>query len=345
MRGLLVLTAIALRCATLAETAGGDQNSPSAGVGPFRKFAPGEIRGSAPYVLDDKPALYREPAALADANGVSLYLVMHDAQGHDVIGRTSAADGRTFFGAPQDVGHKPKEVLASDQTWEGADLAFPSVLSVVSGVWLYYVSGGAVGLARSTDGLTFTKGNGPVFVGDSLGPIVSASVAQLSDGTFRMMFAQGASIYEAASPDGLMWQRLDADPSTSVIDPVLAPALGAPRFDTLSVGAPCLVPRMTAAGRLQVRVLYTGLSQGEAGVQSAIGFAARYGDSGALTRATAPVYSVSKHESRPALYEQDGVSLLYVEQDSSDATYRAIAGAVSPPTITLPPTLDYPSAP
>jgi hypothetical protein len=316
-------------CATLAESAGGDSNLPTSGVGPFRKLAAGEVIGTAPYVLDDATADYRQPSALALGTGVALYLVVHATSGHDVIARTRADDGRTFYGSTEDIGTKPQQVLASDASWEGADLAHPSALSVGTGVWLYYTSNGSVGLAQSPDGLSFTKVSGPVFQG----PVDSATVAQLPDGTFDMLFATGGAFWEATSADGLTWQR--------ATDPVLAPGPG-----EVSIADPFLAPRVTAANRLQMRVLYASFLQTEGGSTSAIAFAARYGSASApLTRNPTPVYSVSKNERAPTLYENDGLSLLYVDQDSSDGTYRAIAAGVAPATATLAPPGAFPDSP
>lgn len=335
----IVLFALVLHCATLAETAGGDKNLPTAGGGPFRKLQAAELEhGSAPYLLDDSTAQYRHPTVLPlGGMEVALYFTMHDkTSGHDVIARSHALDGRTFYGATQDFGHVPKQVLASDQSWEAPDLAHPSVVATGGGVWVYYTSNGSVGLARSSDGLSFTKASGPVLDGG----IDSASVAQLPDGSYRMMFAQSGAIYEAKSADGATWQRMGTDP-------VLGPS--AP-FDVLGVFDPCFVPRVTVAGRLQFRVLYAGLApDGDASVPaSTIGFAARYADSGPLERATSAAYAIGKHERSPALFEFDGGDLLYVDQDQTPpngSTYRAIAAGVAPPSITLPQPSSYPDTP
>jgi hypothetical protein len=76
----IVLFALALHCATLAETAAGDKNLPSAGGGPFRKLQAAELEhGSVPYVLDDSTAVYRQPAVLPISGmELALYLVTHD---------------------------------------------------------------------------------------------------------------------------------------------------------------------------------------------------------------------------------------------------------------------------
>jgi len=341
-RAAILLAGFAVACSTLAETAGGDSNLPSAGVGPFRKLGATEVKGG-PLVLDDSTLLYREPCALALGSGttdVALYVVEKDApSGHDVIARTRATDARDFYGAPLDVGHHPPAVLASDQAWEGPDLAHPSAVAVPGGVWLYYASNGSIGLARSTDGLAFTKASAPALAADASGPIDSASVAVLPDGTFDMMYAQSGAIWEATSADGATFQRTGA--------PVLEPAPPAtsletgqlPPFDTLRVADPFVSPRMTPAGRLQIRVLYTGYAQGEAGVTSAIGFAARYGTSGALARASGAVFAIGKNESSPTFFEYADGSFLYVEEDGGGTTgpsYRAVGAAVAPATLVLP---------
>src|SRR6185503_17552549 len=203
--------------------------------------------------------------------------------------------GRTFYGATLDVGHHPQQVLAAGDAWEGPDLAHPSALRVAAEIWLYYATNGSIGLAKSTDGFAFTKAGAPVLAEDALGPIDSASVAVLPDGTFDMMFAQAGAIWEATSTDGAVFARAGSEPVLAAGPPDETPA-----FDTLGVADPMLAPRTTAAGRLQVRVLYTGVAAGEGGTVSSIGFAARYGASGPLVRAPSPVYAIGKNERAPS---------------------------------------------
>jgi hypothetical protein len=128
------------------------------------------------------------------------------------------------------------------------------------------------------------------------------------------------------------------DPST------LAPG-EKPPFDTSGVFDPCLAPRVTPAGRLHVRVLYTGLDA--QGVTS-IGFAARYGDAGPLYRQPQAVYAVNKREAAPALFEWPGGSLLYVGQDrqpTPDTHTLAIAAAYAPANVRLPAATAYADSP
>ena len=353
-------------CATLGNESPPDDNLPTTGVGPFRKLSATELLGVAPFVMDDKNARYREPSALAldgsDGNGiasstrVALYFVAHPKNGTgDVIARTRADDARSFYGGGADFGHVPSQVLAADQSWEGSNLAGPSVLAVGTSVYLYYAGQGGIGLAESSDGFAFTKQSGPVLTPDASVTWETTaphapSVAILPSGEFRMLYGAGACIGEASSTDGVHFSRLDSDLSTPGIDPVLCPsasvseaAVEAGAFAPIDIGGvddPVLLPRVTVAGRLQIRVLYTGYAaRPDAGDRpSSIGFAARYGDRGPLVRAPAAVYSVAKHEHAAALFSWSTGAMLYVTQDeapTSGSIYPAIAAAFAPAQDTL----------
>jgi hypothetical protein len=274
--------------------------------------------------------------------------------------RTRADDGRAFFGTSGDFGKTPPVVLSADAPWEGKSVSGPFVLRVEAEVLLYYAAAGGIGMARSSDGLVFRKEPGPVFTRDPASAwetteVRAPSVYMLPDGRLRLLYAAGSSIGEAESVDGVHFQRVDPDPSTPAVEPVLGPAPPAapgtllpnerPPFDTARVGDPCAVVRITPAGRFHVRVLYTGA---DAAGATAIGFAGRYGDNGPLVRQAAPVYSVGAKESAPALLEVRGGSYLYVQQDrrvDEKLTYTAIAAAFAPGSVKLPTPLPFPEAP
>jgi hypothetical protein len=245
-------------------------------------------------------------------------------------------------------------VLVPDAPWEGGRIAGPSPVWIGGSVFLYYAGAEGIGLARSSDGITFTKEPAPVLVRD---PSVvwettapsAPSVAVYPGGAIRMLYAAGGAIGEAESADGLTWRRLgpapilvpSAEPDPSSLGPGEKPP-----FDTARVTDPCLAPRITAAGRLHVRVLYTGIDPSG---QSAIGFAARYGDRGPLSRQVAAVYAVGKRESGPALLEWAEGSLLYAQQDHpgglGGAPYPAIAAAFAPANLKLAAALTFADGP
>lgn len=360
MKRLFATGFVVAACATTGADGDGDLHLPSVNVGPFRKLGNDEVPGIAPFVLDDRTAYYREPAALVDGADVLLFAVAKTPAG-DVIVRSRANDGRAFFGTSSDSGRSPPVVLRPTEPWEGGVVSGPSAIRMGTDILLFYAAAGGIGVARSSDGgLGFAKVPGPILARDpavawETTQVTAPGIYALPDGSLRLLYASGRAIGEAVTTDGVRFTRRDADASTPAIDPVLGPGAPAapgsllpnekPPFDTASVGDPCASVRITPAGRLHVRVLYTG--RDEAGA-SAIGFAARYGDEGPLVRNRAPVYSVGQKEIAPAYVEVTGGAFLYVQQErrvNDTLFYNAIAAAFAPGTVKLPAPASYPDAP
>jgi len=366
---LLLLGGAAAACGALGSVLGSDAAPPSAGVGPFRALYSNEVRGKAPYVLDGNGIAYREPSALAadpsDPSSMSVFLYAVTPPPltggpTTVIVRARADDARSFS-ATGDGGTLSTVVLTASLAWEGGSVAGPSALRVGSSVYLYYAAVGGIGLARSSDGASFTKEPAPILAHDptvrweTTAPF-APSVAQLPDGSFDMMYAAGVSIGEATSADGVHFTRVDADLSTPAMDPVLSPlgaptaadggpdggadgaAEPAPPFDMAQVSDPCVLPTTTPAGRTVIRVLYTGFdgAVGSSTRSSAIGLAARFGASGPLVRQPEPAFSISKQEAAPTLFTWSGGALLYVHANEGlFSPYAAIAAGVAPTEIML----------
>jgi hypothetical protein len=358
-------------CGTLASHGGGDLNLPSANVGPFTPLSTTEVAsgGLPPFVFLGESAHYREPSVIAESDdtsspGVILFAVARGASG-DVIVRTRADDGVSFYGDSVDqqnhASHRPPVVLQASQPWEGANLSGPSALRVGSEVRLYYAAAGGIGLAKSTDGgLTFQAQPQPVLAPDhSAGweftPPRAPTVAQLPDGSFDMLYASGDAIGEAVSADGETgWKRVDGPVlvASAYVDPSTLPKGVPPPFDEGAVDDPLLVPSVDVAGRLVVRVLYTGYSApiGAASRVSAIGLAARFGTSGPFTKQSNPVYSVQSGEAAPALLQFGGnQALLYVQQVNSTLDmanpFPAIAAAYAPASGMLGAPGSFPTTP
>jgi hypothetical protein len=359
----LLVPALFAACATTGAEGEGDKNLPTAGVGPFRKLENEEVKGVAPFVLDDKTALYREPTALRDGDATLLYAVARREDGADIIVRTRTLDGRTFYGASTHSGKKPRPVLSPDAPWEGTALSGPSAVRALGEVLLYYAAAGGVGLARSSDGLTFRKEPGPVFARDPAAAwetteLRGPSVFVLPDGRLRMLYTSGVAIGEAESQDGVHWRRVSTAPvlgPAPIPDPSTLLPNEKPPFDTAAVSDPYVATRQTPAGRLHVRVLYTGTNTAGA---TAIGFAARYGEDGALSRQPVPVYVAvlrgTKGPSAPAFVDGPAGegAFLFVQQErvsgtgtSTQPPYAAIAAGFAPANVTLPPPGDFPEEP
>ena len=349
---ILLLVALAA-CATTGVSGEGDRNLPTVGVGPFRKLAADEVREIAPFVYDDRLALYREPAVVADGAATLLYVVAK-RDGRDVIVRTRAEDGRAFYGSTSDFGKTAPVVLTADQAWEGTSVSGPFVLRTAAGFVLYYAAAGGIGSARSSDGLTFQKDPGPLLARDPGSAWESTEVRApsayvLAGGRVRLLYSAGTSIGEAESTDGgAHFARLSSAP---ILGPAPDAAPGSllphekPPFDTARVADPCASLETTPVGRPHLRVLYTGYDG--AGV-SAIGYAGRFGDQGPLERQPSPIYSVDAKEAAPALLQTGDTSYLYVQQDrrvDDKLSYTAIAAAYAPGTAHLPTPAEFPSSP
>src|SRR5690606_14153970 len=99
------------------------------------------------------------------------------------IVRLRAPDGRSFDRVGQPV-------LVPDAAWEGNHIGAPSALRVGDEIWLYYSAEGGIGLAKSSDGLTFTKEPEPVLSAAdwAIGVPRSPFVMQLPDGRFQMLY-------------------------------------------------------------------------------------------------------------------------------------------------------------
>jgi hypothetical protein len=363
---------LSLSCGTLGTPGGVPAGLPSSGVGPFRPLQEGELTPEAlvPYVFSDQTADYREPSVVGTSSDPSstevwMYVVAH-VGGVDVLVRTRADDARSFYGDVADnsggAPPTPPVVLSASETWEGGatgNLGGPSALMVSGQLWLYYAATGGIGLAQSSDGLTFMKQSAPVLTPDASATWETTtphapSVAVFPDGTWHMMYGAGVSIGEATSPDGITWTRVAGNPifvPSPTVDPSTLPPGDVPPFDEGQVDDPMLAPQTTVDGRLQVRVLYTGYGSlpGTKGRASAIGFAARFGDSGLLTSQPDPVYTVSLHENAPAFFEWNGGSLVYVSEDnttiSTTMPFPSIAAGYAPATNTLPAPLPFPMTP
>lgn len=344
------LSSLLVACATLGSDGLGDVGLPNAGVGPFRRLVSGEVPGIAPYVLEGQGA-YREPAVLLDADGTRVWLyAAATSSGRDsipegpVIVRTSAKDARSFVGSGFGPGRGTALALAPSLAWEGGVVGGPFALRSEGRVLLFYAGRGGIGLASadSPEG-PFTKREAPVLAAPDPGVAEwesgapRAPSAYLEGRTVHLFYASNGAIGEAtADVSSLAFRRVDADPRTPTLDPVLTRSASVdlrtlapgekPPFDELAVDDPCVSVRESPAGRPVVRVLYTGLAAGSARA-TAIGFAARFGHAGPLVKQALPVYAAKSTERAPALLDLGARSYLYfTEPRASDAREGVGAG-------------------
>jgi hypothetical protein len=106
-----------------------------------------------------------------------------------------------------------------------------------------------------------------------------------------------------------------------------------PPFDDLAVDDPSVTRIVTVAGRSSYRLHYTGRDR-RAGTW--IGFAGRFGDSGAFERDPGSVYGgkTNPHTNAPAVARFPDFSLLFCNVDFNDQ--QAIGIGIAPAAIKLP---------
>jgi hypothetical protein len=347
----LALGACLFGCATLPEPGGGGENLPSANAGPFREITDDELGNlrTAPNVFTDTRTYARAPSVVdldGDPKTLDVYLYVGAAvpdRGEEAspddpptaVVRYGALDGRSFDRAA-DV------VLEIQEDWEGAALGAPSALRVGSEIWIYYAAAGGIGLARSSDGLAFTRERRPVLepAGTSWEAGAtprSPGVVRLSNGAFRMFYevemgGDATWIGEARSTDGVTWERRP--------EPAIVPSKAGsdPSYDVGSAGAPHPIETDSADGTKILRLYYG--ARDRAGLAT-IALAARFGDGEPFQRAVAPVFGTTNAltPTEPCVVEFADFTLLYVTQRTSNAATGqnpAVAGGVAPGTVTLP---------
>lgn len=337
-------------CGVNAPDSHGDENLPNAQAGPFRVLRDGEQppqERAIPYAIRKYGT--RDPSAL-DIDGnpatpdVRLYVAASDR--NDPFGPSvsivvfDAPDGRSFNPRTEDA-----TALLPSEAWEGGVVGAPSVLRVSGEFWMYYDAVGGIGLARSQDGLRFTKALSPVLTADSSAAWESGavpaepSVVQVDDGSFRMFYVAGSSIGEARSSDGEHWERIPGGPA---IAPVPAPDFPTPDADSVyepvddvRVAGPWAVMGTSSLGRRILRVYFAG--QNRIGLWS-LGMAARYGSDGLLERAYGPVLGNLYAPKGPTVLFLNGFTLAWFtapEDKSKPASASAIAEGVAPATVSL----------
>jgi hypothetical protein len=346
-------SSLLVACATIGSDGLGDVGLPNAGVGPFRRLVSGEVPGIAPYVLEGEGA-YREPAVLSDGEGTRVWLyAAATSTGRDgiaagpVIVRTSAKDARSFVGSGFGPGRGTALALAPSLPWEGGVVGSPFVLRSEGRVLLFYAARDGIGLATADapEG-PFVKRDTPVLAApDTRGSgwetgAPRAPTAYVEGRTLHLFYASSGAIGEAvADVTSLAFRRVDADPRTPELDPVLGRSASVdprtlapgekPPFDELAVDDPCVSARESPAGRTVVRVLYTGSSTGSTRA-TAIGFAARFGHEGPFEKQSLPVYAAKSTERAPALLDLGARSYLYFTEPRASDGREGIGAGFAP---------------
>lgn len=338
---MIVLVASLPSCSTIGDPGGSPDAYPHGGTGQFRVLATDEV-GGATLALQNTAIdasmvaegyLFYAAAPLLDApppvpEEHPPGEVFWDAFEPRAIYRAEPRDNPGFSSGTQ--------ILAASESWEGGEVFDPWVVTDGDRALMYYAAEGGVGVAEApVAGGTFTRvGSGPILEAAGGATPRRPSVVRGTDGAFWMYFDEGGAIGVARSEDGVAFERVDGDPSTAAIDPLVITGEDLGDEPEVSVGMPGAVALDTPTGRRLVRVYYE--SRREDGTVSA--YVAGSADGVTFERHELPVMEQTDVRFPAPVLLDDRVTLLYVNLRGTGAYQtRALAAAVTPAAVSFAP--------
>ncbi len=310
------------RCGTLGAPARGDRDLPASAFGGYSAVTLGASpTGTASLLSADGDASLDEPAAWVDPHrGLrALFVTVTRADGSTSIARATERNAGLLEFGPLVT------VLRPELPWERGAVRSPSPASSDGAIVLAYEAGGAIGLARSTDGgASFTREPTPVLRADPAhgesDALSAPSLARGADGRWRLAYASDGALFlaTATAPSG-PWTRVGAGP-------IARPGPGSDG-GTESLDDPALLEEVTAAGRTVI-VLAASVRVGATGASSVVGFASWDGQ--VFTRAERPLYSERSLSIRAGAFDRVDPRTLLLWVSRPEGTRRAIGALVTP---------------
>ncbi len=251
-----------------AQEAGGSDNLPVSGAGPYAKWSPDpQTPADEPNLITDNSADLLAPTVLIrDDGGFIVWYERREVGGG--LGEIWVAEFPELTALSD---RQPRHVLMATYPWQAGDLRNPSVIRVSGDELLLFYDAGlpsAIGVARSTDG-------GETFVADATPLLINAQAPSVSgfEGEMTLMF-------ERPNQPGLFIAQVGDSLALSIrAEPILLPIDENGRFDRAKVGRPQLISHQTAAGQIRHDVFYQGQSgqlgnngEPESGIGHAAGF-------------------------------------------------------------------------
>lgn len=352
MRRALLLVAAALAgCSTLGDAGGSPDAYPHGGTGQFRTLEPAETgiragaialqRATLDSAMVSEGYLFYAAAPLSETPpeppmDLPAGEVFWEAFEARRIHRTEPRDARGFFPGPV--------IFEASEPWEGAEVFDPWVVLGEDGVVrMYYAAEGGIGLATAgaIDGAFQRVRSSPLL--DEEDAIAGAprrpSVVRGVDGAWWMYYDAGGAIGIARSEDGERFERIDGDPSTGAIDPLVLHGEDLGEVPEVSVGMPGAAALDTSAGRRLVRLYYE--SRREDG--SIHAYVAGSADGVVFERHEIPVMEASHLLAPAPVLVDDRVTLLYAGIPATARfamqgyPSRSLSAAVSPASVRFDP--------
>jgi hypothetical protein len=319
---LLVSVVVLAHCGTLGAPARGDRDLPSSALGGYSAVTLGASpSGTANLVTADGDVSLEEPSvSLDDRTGLrALFVTMISSDGSSSIARgVERTPGLLDFSPPATV-------LRAELPWERGAVRSPSAARSGDEIVLAYEAGGAIGLARSTDGgANFTRATAPILQPDrsheETDALGAPSLARGADGRWRLAYTSGGALFLAVAtePNG-PWRRVGTGP---IAVPATAADGGVESLDD-----PALLEERTAAGRTTL-VLAASARSGATGPAIVVGFASWDGEQ--FVRAERPLYTERALSIRTGSFDRVDARTLLLWVSRPNGARRAIGALVTP---------------
>lgn len=327
-------------CGTLAASSRGDVDLPASIAGPFTELSPAQNPGGTNTLIAGRGGqLADEPCVITVGPLRVAYVTLWrgtpgDAAATRTIGRTVESGPRTLSFV------EASDVFTAQNAWEGGSVGAPHVvLEGASSYVLVYEAAGRIGLARSTDGVTFERRAEPILTplaAMSEGPALSApSLARAPDGTWWLAYGSAGQIFvaSASAPEGPYTRH------GAVLTPRTDPTLsggdgGVLGFEANELDDPALAIETTPTGRTAFYLFYTAvgvvpMTTGMAVPLERIGLAGSY-DGLTWSRTARAVFQPRGSAARPGSLDRvdDRTALVWFSGGSGRA--RRVSAAVGP---------------
>lgn len=261
-RALIACLTLALGCGTGASPGGGDSNLPSGRGGPYRLLDGDEV-GEGTCLLREQGVTLEDPSAVGlDAHRVALYFTRREGA-RRTARRAVVIDGQRVEGTPA-------EALAPSLPWHGDGVGAPDVSATRDGYAMAFDAAGGIGVATSTDGLSWRSAEQPALTADpaagELTALRSPALLVQPDGTAVLAYESAGAIWLASAPTVTgPWRRVDPGEQTPRRDPLLAPGddardAGVVGYASGAVGDPSLRLEEATVGRRLYRLFFSARS-------------------------------------------------------------------------------------
>ena len=322
MRAHFSLALLLAACGATGDMASPSTYVPSAGAGPFTKLAADpSLSINAPFVLRAPGADLGEPSVIANGSKLTLWVSVTRTTSS---GMMSDIERATADSALTDGFGALTPVLAADQPWEMGALRSPSIVapSKSGEPWLlFYAAGGAIGYARSTDGVTFTKVAGPQFIArESAVTLDAVSATRVGEQVFVFYVKRAAAWREAVQFAALAAAELPTSQELPTLVVGNDALFSTAPWANSGIGHVSARAVITPAGRVRHDVFFDA----EIGPVTSVGWAAAFEDSPFSIDAT-PVLIGPAHAPTVVAYGDQSLCL-YVDQLAGNAAIGAATG-------------------